>query len=103
MHRLQAETHARNGEFELADTLFSAGLDIARFQKAMAIELRVTTTYARFIAERGEVRRGLQLLESMRDRVDEGRSSPDFLEAENAIARLRELAAEPDESVSSPP
>jgi hypothetical protein len=79
----------RQGLFEEAEAQFCDALEITRKQKAKAVELRVTTSYTRFLAARGQSDRGCAMLSSIAAWFEEGKDGDDLVTAEAAIAALK--------------
>jgi tetratricopeptide (TPR) repeat protein len=89
LRRLRGELLWRRGLFEEAEAQFCDALEITRKQKAKAVELRVTTSYTRFLAERGQPDRGCAMLSSIAAWFEEGKDGHDLVTAEAAIAALK--------------
>jgi len=102
LYRLKAELHCRKSEIGQANALYCKAIENARAQNAKSIELRVATSYSRFLANQRQGKRGLEMLESIYQWFQEGRSSRDFMAAQAAIASLRDTVGERVESASPP-
>jgi predicted ATPase len=89
LRRLKGELDWRNGRIEEAESQFRDALEITRRQKAKVVELRATTSYARFLATRGEPDRACAMLSGIAAWFDEGRDGHDLVAAEAAIVALR--------------
>jgi class 3 adenylate cyclase/tetratricopeptide (TPR) repeat protein len=89
LRRLKGELCWRKGLFDEAETQFCNALEITREQKAKAVELRVTISYARFLAARGQPDRGCAMLSSIAAWFEEGKDGHDLVTAEAAIAALK--------------
>jgi class 3 adenylate cyclase/tetratricopeptide (TPR) repeat protein len=89
LRRLKGELAWRQGLFEEAEAQFCAALEIAGKQEAKAVELRATTSYARFLAARGQPDRGCAMLSSIAAWFEEGKDGHDLVAAEAAIAALK--------------
>jgi adenylate cyclase len=88
LRRLRGELHWRHARLEEAEQQFGAALDIARHQKGKAVELRVATSYARFLGERGQADRARILVSGVGAWFEEGRGGHDLAAAEAAIVAL---------------
>lgn len=89
LRRLRGELYWRQGLIEQAEAQFCNALEITRKQKAKAIELRVTISYAHFLAARGQPDRGCAMLSSIAAWFEEGKDGYDLVTAEAAIAALK--------------
>jgi hypothetical protein len=84
--RLQGALLMKKHQHTTAEALFAEGIDVARRQGARAVELRVATTYAEFLAGRGEPARATSLLAPFADRIA-GRDDRDAVSARTTLAR----------------
>jgi len=67
---------------------FDDALQLASHQKAKALELRAATSFARFLAERGDRDRAREVLSPLYDSFTEGFDTPDLVEAKTLVAEL---------------
>jgi predicted ATPase len=88
-HRLQAEIHVVRGEDALADTAFLRSISTAIDQGARWLELRAARAYANYLAARGRVAEGRDMLAPVVERITEGHDTLDYVYAE---ALLRSIA-----------
>ena len=87
--RLKAELHWKKSQSEAADFQFREAVRVARTQSAKSIELRVVTSFAKFLAERGEAGRGREMLAQVYGWFDEGKGSYDMRSAFLTLATSR--------------
>lgn len=90
--RLQALLLMKQRRPSGAEGLLARALNSARRQDARSVELRVATTYASFLAERGDPNHGVALLAAVVDEFKEGHGCHDMLAARATLARCRTLA-----------
>jgi class 3 adenylate cyclase/tetratricopeptide (TPR) repeat protein len=89
LRRLKGELYWRNGRLEEAEAQFCDALEITRKQKAKAVELRATISYARFLAARGQPDRACAMVSSIEAWFEEGRGGHDLAAAEAALVALQ--------------
>jgi predicted ATPase/DNA-binding winged helix-turn-helix (wHTH) protein len=70
------------------EPLYSASLRMARHQKALAWELRTTTSLARLWSREGRAAEALKAIRAVYDRFDEGFETADLKEAQSLIEEL---------------
>jgi class 3 adenylate cyclase/tetratricopeptide (TPR) repeat protein/ABC-type transport system involved in cytochrome c biogenesis ATPase subunit len=92
LRRLKGELHWRNAQVEAAEVQFREALEIARRQKAKTVELRATTSYARFLAAHGQADRARALVASVEAWFDEGKGGHDLAAARAVIDSLSDAA-----------
>jgi DNA-binding SARP family transcriptional activator/predicted ATPase len=84
LHRVRGELLlAAGGDADLAEAAFREALEIAREQKAKALELRAATALARLLGRRGRPADGRGLLATLYASFEQGLDTPD-LQAANA-------------------
>jgi predicted ATPase len=89
MRRLKGELFWRNGQMDEAKSQFCDALAIARRQGAKLIELRATTSYARFIASLGCPHRAFEMVSSVAAWFDESKDCYDLVAAKAVLLELR--------------
>jgi len=92
MHRIQEEADA--------EAYFHKAIDIARRQRAKALELRATTSLARLWRQQGKNQHALAILAKMYRWFSEGFDTKDLQEAK---VLLRSLESKPDDGISMGP
>ena len=92
LRRLKGEMHWRNAQVEAAEVQFREALEISRRQKAKTVELRATTSYARFLAAHGQADRARALVASVEAWFDEGKGGHDLAAARAVIDSLTSAA-----------
>lgn len=88
-----AELHRMKGEFLLHDEgdedeveqLFQRGLEIARSQKALSLELRAAVSLGRLWKKQGQLERARELIVPIYARFTEGFDCPDLVEAQELL------------------
>lgn len=98
----EAELHRMKGEFlwqdqgeeEEAEHLFLRGIEMARTQKALSLELRVAVSLGRLWVEQGKPQRAREFIEPIYARFTEGFDSPDLVEAREVLGRSNTGAVE---------
>jgi hypothetical protein len=84
--RLQAMFLLWQQRLHEAELLLVQAIDLARRQGARSVELRVATTYAELLAERGAAERGSTLLHTVLDGFAEGHGRHDVVAARATLA-----------------
>lgn len=96
-----AELHRMKGEFLLheqgdedeVEQLFHRGLEIARSQKALSLELRVAVSLGRLWKKQGQPARARELIAPIYAQFTEGFDCPDLVEARSLLGELDSGAA----------
>lgn len=88
LRRLKGELYWRNGKIEAAASQFCDALAVTQRQKAKLVELRATTSYAQFIAARGELNRACAIITSVAAWFDEAKDNHDLVTAAKVLAAL---------------
>ena len=84
--RIEGELLLQQGRPESeAEEAFEQALEIARSQKAVALELRAVTSLAKLYARTGRRERGQERLREVYARFSEGLGTPDLVEAKAAL------------------
>jgi hypothetical protein len=88
--RVSCEMHLRSSSMnaEMIETVLDDALKLARGQKALAWELRITTSLARLWNRQGRGAKGAQVLSAVYARFDEGHATADLRTARTLIAEL---------------
>ena len=95
--RLKAELCWKKSCFELADLQFRVAAEVAGRQSAKSIELRIATSFAKFLIERGEAARGLEILTQVYNWFGEDKESHDMTSAFSTLTALHaEVLAQVD-------
>ncbi|HEX2721563.1 MAG TPA: hypothetical protein VHM24_01495, partial [Gemmatimonadaceae bacterium] len=82
---IDAATMTRSGSTLSAEACFRAAVDLARKQGAKGLELRAAVALGREMAERGLVREGREIVESIKTRFTEGTGTRDMTAADEFI------------------
>jgi tetratricopeptide (TPR) repeat protein len=88
IHRLHGEILSVESP-AAAEQHFRQSLEVARRQSSLSSELRVAVSLAKLWQQQGLLTEGVNLLESVCGRFQEGHQSPDYQEAQSLIATLR--------------
>ena len=91
LHRTRAVLllRAEGGECEVAKTDLRRALEIAREQRALALQLRAGRDLARVLIEQGEIQQATDLLAPIYAEFTEGFETPDLLEARALLNELK--------------
>ncbi|MBI3410580.1 MAG: hypothetical protein HY040_19765 [Planctomycetes bacterium] len=88
LHRLRGEIMRHDVNDPRAEENFRRALDTARRQEAKSLELRAAMSLARLFRDRGQPKRGVDLLRDAFGRFSEGWHTPDLREAAALVAEL---------------
>ena len=88
IHRVAGELFLAAGRAADAEARLVQALAVARAQQARSFELRVATSLARLWAQRGERRRGRELLAPVCGWFAEGLDTPDMRQAQQLLEAL---------------
>jgi DNA-binding winged helix-turn-helix (wHTH) protein/tetratricopeptide (TPR) repeat protein len=98
----EAELHRTRGELlrlaandAKAEESFRIAIDIARQQRALALELRATTSLSRLWQCQGKLREARRALAGVYDCFTEGLDTPDLQDARSLLEQLAPRAARP--------
>lgn len=77
------------GQSSAATAAFESGIEVSRRQHCRSLELRVATSYARFLHSLGRSRDGRELLDNCFRSFEEGLDTKDLLDARSLLGELR--------------